>query len=433
MKTLPVRELRLDNGMQILMVERHDSQILRLRFLFKRGASDAAPGVASFAAALMSRYNANGSWPPDAGSTYWVGQDSLGIDTLAITRWWYGEHPLQPALFELSRFFAAPKLDAWNIERERRLRAVVPMNTLDDGLLTTHLEHEALYPSAHPYHFTARGDADAANAINAASLQSFFGLHVQPSQLVVIAVGDFDGDELSQELESTFGRWHGSAVERKPMPELPLPAGPALYLLDQPGSDEARITVSARGPAATSPDQPALFLLSTIVRRAIAEQLDLDLREDSRHTSAFGSPAYWRGPGPLEFRASVPRERAADSLRLIEHELARLRAAPLSRDELATAARAAQRHLAMGADTADAIVGALSELAAHDRPMNDYDRIIAAIGQTSADDLQKLARVYCAPEKLRWFVVSDATVLAPSLSGLGLGPIQIQAVGHPRT
>ena len=421
-----IHERRLNNGVRLLVVERRDLPLLRLSLIVRRGSADAAPGVASYAVSVLP--SAIAEIPGLAGNV-WANYDAVGIDTVGITRFYRSSNLPSETFGVLCKMLQAPPITTEHLERERRRRLAWTDSPLPDpNGAVVELERQALYPEGHPYRQPAAGDRQATQAVTFADIVRFYREQVQPDQVAVVAVGDVARESFLDAMNLTFGRWQGRAVERKPLPEpiLTPPGGGAITLVDQPGSNQARILVAARGVPWQSGDFYALFMLHTIAGGSYGGRLNLNLRE--AHVYSYGSYSSfekWRGSGPFEAFSVVATQNTGAALQQMARELRRLREEPLRDEELALAKRAAIRRLPMMFSTLAATVHAVTELAAYDRPADEYDHLAERIDAVSAEEMMRVARTYLAADKLRWFVVGDANTLRETLSGSELGPVAL--------
>jgi len=413
-----VVERRLENGIRVLIVERRDLPIVRVAFVVKRGAADASPGVASYAhSALLQKRSV-----PGMGVYTWFAHDAMGVAAVGVTRTFSGSNMPDESFAALGRIWRGPDVSAEVVEAERKRRqAASPKDSRDDDASLARLKHELLYPREHPYRHLAV-DTQFTADVGADDVRRFFEEHVQPDQIVAIAVGDVARESFVDSVAYALGSWRGQAAARRPLPE-PIAApleGARLTVIDHPGLGQSRIVLAARGVPWSSPDFEPLFLLNSVLGGSFLGRLNLNLREKHAYSyGSFSSVGLWRGAGPFTAEAIVSTEHTAAAMNQIVGELDRLRDEEIAAEELEVVKRAAIRRIPLMFRTLGSTLTALSELAIYDRPADDYGALPARIQRVTPADVRRVAREYLAPEKLRWLVVGDTSVMRPQMATLG--------------
>jgi zinc protease len=416
-----VHDRRLSNGVRLLMVERRDLPLVALNLLVKRGASDAAPGVARLASGVI---NERARYTRTVVQATRVNQDTLSLRGMAVTRVREGSNLSDRAFWMLARVITDPDVPVPIFERVEKLRdARLQRRNVWDTLAA--LERSTFYPQAHPYQRSVEGEPSS--PLELAAVQGFLHDHVQPDQLVVIGVGDLARESFFDSVARAFGTWRGRARERAPLPE-PI-AGPIggvpLVLVDGPELTQAYVRVSARGVRESSPDLAPLAVLDEILGGS-AGRLNLSLRHDKASTYGSYSNFWWaRGTGLFQAWTSVEPEQTAGTLLVLAEEIARLRDELLSEAELIRAKRTLIRRLALDFATLDSTVEAVARIAASNLPADFLRHEAEKLDAVTSADVRRAARSYLAPEALRWFVVADASKVRTSLERSPLGALAV--------
>jgi predicted Zn-dependent peptidase len=127
--------------------------------------------------------------------------------------------------------------------------------------------------------------------------------------------------------------------------------------------------------------------------------------------------------GLLTLQTSGSTEATGASIRELLDEVAAMREAPVSAEELARAKDSLSLSLpadfATGSDTAAAV----GRLYLADLPPDYYQALPAAIAQIDADDARAVARAHLRPEEMKVVAVGDRAQLDPQLAELALGPV----------
>jgi zinc protease len=183
----------------------------------------------------------------------------------------------------------------------------------------------------------------------------------------------------------------------------------------------------------TSPDYYPLWILSELLGGAFDSRLNQNLRETNAYSySSTTSLGTFRGTAPFEVMGLATPENTADAMREMKTEVERVRTEALARDEIERVKRAAIRRIPMMFSTLAATLQSVETLAAYDRPANDYSTLASAIERVSVADVERVARVYLAPDQLRWFVVADASMVRKSIEATS-APLQVVVAETPKT
>ena len=264
----------LDNGLELLLLERPGAPLLELRLVVLSGtASDAErPGVAALTAAAL-RPGAPGraaSREPleraEQLGVLWQLQTTRDATSVSAS---LPRAALSEGLTLLGSFTAPPRLSAQEFELLRG-RELARVNQLlaDDASWTASM---ALYaelfrasPRHHPYeHFDALpGDLERASVDDCSA---WYARNVSPRNAFLVAVGDLTLAQLLPLAQRALGAWQGA----EPAPPLfftpPAPGRVHTLLVDQPGATEVELRLATLGPERQDPGWPQLALLAELL------------------------------------------------------------------------------------------------------------------------------------------------------------------------
>jgi zinc protease len=103
-------------------------------------------------------------------------------------------------------------------------------------------------------------------------------------------------------------------------------------------------------------------------------------------------------------------------------EVARIRDADVTEEELADAKEWIARAVPARFETLTDVTSALADLAIHDLPLDEYATWPARIAAVTAADVRRAANAHLHPAKIKVVVVGDRATIAAPLGELGLGP-----------
>ncbi len=423
-------ERRLDNGVRLLVAERHELPLVAMRFAFDRGADQAAPGVGSFTAAMLLQGTRRRNAIALSDELRDLGiraEASADHDYVAVSTHCLVDR-LPKALEIVADLVQNPLFASDEIERirSRRLTSLLQQSDRPAALLTS-TTLALLYPEGHPYHFTAMGDEASINKITAGDLRSFQRANLVPERLSIAVAGDVKMAELVPVITRILGRWRGSAPGSIVPPKPDGARTPKLTLVDRPGLTQSSLSVAMVGVPRRSPDYDAITMMNVILGGYYSSRLNANLREKNGYAyTAQSRLEFHRGPGPFSATATVSREHTGAALREILRELARMREELVSQGELDDARAREIGRLPARFETASSTAGTLSTLAVQALPLDEFTTRPERFRKLTREDIKRVAATYLVTDALRIIVVGDGKVIKEQLDGLGLGEVSVR-------
>jgi predicted Zn-dependent peptidase len=286
----------------------------------------------------------------------------------------------------------------------------------------------ALFGSDHPYGHPWDGTPASANAVTLEDVKRFYATAWRPDRATLVCAGDLSQAELTKLLESTLGDWKPPATPAAAplVPSAPKGPWPKLVLVDRPDAPQAVIAMVKPGPAASSPEVPALWRVNDAIGGSFTSRLNQDLREEHGYTYGARSRfSMTRGPGQLVAWANVVTDKTGDALAAMLADLRKFADQGLTEDEVARTRSQARGELVSVYQSVEGVAGHLAADAALGLGP-DYQ---AKAAQTR-DDAQKaqldsLAKLY-APEDAIVVVVGPRGRVQPLIDKLGFPPPEMR-------
>jgi predicted Zn-dependent peptidase len=425
-----IQTIRLDNGVRVFLVERHDLPIVALSIVILRGTADAPPGVASLASAALYAGTITRRTGDIGNALRRLGvlenrvytHDAMSIDINVLPSRLGSTLLLFGDLLQHSQ--VPPEvLETMRAQSLLRIRS----QSTDPSVLIHHAMDAELFPPTHPYRELEGRDESAIRSATRSQVLSFFQTQVQPDTTAIVVAGDIDAAHLQSMVASAFGEWRGSATARTPIPEVaPSHSKARTIVVDRPGSTQATVLTAEVSVNRACPDLDSLMLLRAILGSR-AGRLPLELRDEKGYSYSFGSAvAAERGAGRFVLSTSVAPAKVGDTIALILNETRRITSEPVSSDELAYAKAVVQSSLLMSFTSLGGTVHALSQLAMYDRPLDEYASLSARLAAINESTLLRVAKQYIRPSEMRVFVAADAAKVKDDLAKLGLPLVLIR-------
>ncbi len=425
-----IREQRLDNGLRVLLVERHGDPVVASILWYRVGSRDEREheaGVSHFLEHMMfkgSRSYAKGE--VDLVTTL-LGGSNNAFTTPDHTAYWFelASDRWDKALDIEADRMRGLLLDPAEFEAEKAVVLEELAMGLDDPWRGLAEEVQGLIFGRHPYRRPIIGYADTLAALTVDEMRAYYRRFYHPANAVLVVAGDIEPNTALEAIGARFGALPGaeSAVEPE-RPRAPLAAARGERRVVTRWDDESRRlcmawpTVAVGTRADDVLDLVAAVLsggrLARLHRRLVLEEGLATSISTSNDTRVDGG-AFWlyaecaRGVAPEALEAAIDAELADLARRLVPaRELERARrtliASEAYENETVTDLAEELGEFAVDADWRLALDGA---------------QRLAALAPR---DLRDLARDLLGPERrvVGWSVPLDA----PAPGGAPPRPIQ---------
>ena len=263
--------------------------------------------------------------------------------------------------------------------------------------------YPALAYSVHPY---ARGTIGSLENLQAASIDDVRAFHAtwyRPDNAVLVVAGNFDPAQLDRWIDRYFGKIArpARAIPRASVDE-PARTAPVTRTVYEANTPLPAVLASWHIPPDRHPDTPALAVLSAILSQGESSRLYGSLVYRDRIAQSAGASLDTRqGIGNLAAYAIIAGGKTVDAGEAaLLREVARLRDAPVTADELAEAKNEILFDSIRARETAEGRASTLAEAVIVDGDPRAADRQLAAIAGISAADVQSVARRYLTPNSV---------------------------------
>ena len=391
-----VQKVKTPGGFEVWLVEDYAVPLVAFDFAFKAGAAQdpaGKTGVANMLGGLLDE----GAGPYDAEGFH------RAMDDLAVEISFHAEHDnfhgqlktlsrnIDPA-FELLRLAVCePRLDDDAIERVRsQVVAGLKHEVKDPNRVAARAFREDAFPN-HPYGRPSQGTLESVPTITRDDLVAMHRSLLARDIIKIAAVGAIDATRLAALVDKTFGALPAKA-QLGPVPDVTPVAGKKRVLdVDVP---QSTIRFGLPGIARHDPD----FMIGVVVNHILgggvfSARLFKEVREKrglaySVHSqlSAHDHASLFSGG------TSTKNERAAESLSVIEEEIAKLVTEGPTEDELDKAKKYLIGSYVLRFDSSTKIAGNLVSLQTDGLPVEFLDRRNEMIAAVTMDDMRRVAK-----------------------------------------
>jgi zinc protease len=345
-------------------------------------------------------------------------------ETLEASGTFLAEHWRQ-GLALIGEIATDPSFPADEIERVRRRTLAELQNRRAQPATVARRELvRRLYPDT-PYGSLLLGEEEALREIRRDEIVDFHRA-ARASRWAAIACGGMDPERLGEEIARALP---AMTTHRPPEVARAAPAmgsGRRIVLVDRPGAAQTELRVGHAGLPRTHADFTAAGLLNTIFGGKFTSRINLNLREV--HAFTYGAHSRFaarRGPGPFVVSTAVANASAAPATREILHELERIRAEPVSEEELADAASYLLGVFPYTVQAIDGVAARLTDLAVFGLPDDYWHTLPGRVEALTREELLRVANDHLHPDHAVIVAVGPAAELESALAELG--PVEVVA------
>ena len=411
----PIYKTSLDNGLTVLLKEMHHAPVTSFWVCYRVGSRNEHPGI--------------------TGASHWVehmmfkGSANFPPGTLdsAISR--EGGRYNAFTWLDITAYFEtlpSPRIDlALAIEEDRMANLLMdPADVESERTVIlserhmyenqpTFLLYEELLAAAfrvHPYQYEVIGEEIDLLTMTREDLFNHYRLYYAPNNAIIVAVGDFETEEMLDRIQSRFG----DIPAGPPLPPVHRPEPPQRgerrIIVKGPG-DAAYLVAGYHAPAATDPDYYSLALLNAAFTGGSSlgmygsgstnrsSRLYKALVGRELAAAAFGSLAPTADPFLYDVGAVVRAGRTlAEVEAALDAEIERLAAEPITQAELDKALKQAKAQFIMAGEsvTGQGRVLGMAEVVAGDYLW--YENALDRLSAVTLKDIERVRQQYLHPD-----------------------------------
>ena len=399
---LRVIEATLDNGLRLLVQEDSRNPIVAVQILYRVGSRNERPGATGLAH-FLEHLMFKGTPTRGRGEISRLIEQSGGRENAFTTKDMTGYYTnIAADRLDLVLQIEADRmrnllLDPAEIDSERKVVLEERrMRSEDDPDGAVYEAMSSLAFKASPYHWPTIGWVADIDRINATELRAFYDTYYRPNNAVLIVVGDVKAADVLARVRQYFG-----AIPRGAAP-------PAVTAVEPPQIDERRLLLRKEGaqlpvvniawhvPNYTSPDAPALELLSQLLSEGRASRLYRRLVYDKRIVLGAGGEYSYSSidPSLFWFYATPLPDHTPESVeQALLDEVERLKQEPVPAEELERARNQIEASFVWQQDSVfsrSSVLGRFEVLGSWSL-LEDY---LPRLRTVTPADLQRVARTY---------------------------------------
>jgi len=435
-----VESARLDNGMQVLVVERRDLPKVAVTLATRAGSVDdpaGKEGLASLDVEAMKRGTSSKKALEiddalgDLGTSL-EGAANLEYSTLTVE---VLARNLAPALAVVADVARHPSFPQEEVDREKKKRLdSLTQAENSPGATAQRLSTMLAFGRNHPYGHPPTGFPPSVKAMTREDLERFHETYWKAGGSALIFVGDISLADATALARQDFGTWSGAAPRAVAIPA-PHPVGPGkVFLINRPDAAQTVVAEILPGPARDGSDFYALSLANAVWGGAAGARLGMNLREKHGYSyGVFSFPAPYSKYGMWRASGGVQTNKTTESVVEFEKELKFIAGEkPVTEKELTDAKHERIRGYAQQFESMGRVAQQVTDLWAVGLPMTELQREPDELEKASLDSVNAAAQKYAATSGATLLLVGDLSKIEAGVRGLNLGDVVVlDARGEP--
>ena len=431
----PIREIKLENGLTVVLIEDRRSPMVTFSMGIPVGTANDpidGRGLAEAVAELLTEGAGPRNSEQLAREIETLGAQigvSANDDFTELSGSVVSENA-ERALEIIGDVLVRPTFPEGEVAlyKENRVQNLTVQRQEPAFLVSEHFNRIVYGP--HPYSISAP-TPESLIAMDRTKIERFYRSNFTPLGSVLVIVGDFDVSKIAAKSKEVLGPWKPVRNRTSEFPALPTRSARRVYLMDRPGSEQADFRIGNLAVARSDPDYFPLIVANTVLGGGTSSRLFLNIRERKGYAYDVGSSV----SAPLRrgtfFGSSETRtEVALSAIKEMLAEFSRIRNIRVTPLDLLNAKTYLNGVFSLTLSTQGGIARRVLQRYMLGLPKDYLETYRSRIEAVTAAQVQQAARKYILTDKPAIVVVGDAAKLKSQLKVLG--PVEVVSIeGKP--
>jgi len=257
-------------------------------------------------------------------------------------------------------------------------------------------------------------------AVTREDLVGWYGRYVQPNNIILGVVGDFDSAAMEAKLREAFESWpKGPSVSETKIEFHP--EKPGYYLVSKEDVNQSSIDMVDLGTTRDNPDYYAINVFNEAFGGGFSSRLFRNIRTalGLAYSVGGGIGARYDHPGMLRLAMGTKSATTIESIQALYQQIDDLDKNPISQEEVQRAKDSILNSFVFNLDTPDKILRERMAYEFYGYPQDFLERFRAGIEKVQAADVARIIPKYLHKDQLKILVVGNAAEFDKPLSSLG--------------
>jgi len=433
--TPAMEPLTLANGMRVFVVEDHDAALINGMAVVRTGNLFDPKDRVGLAALTGQTMRAGGTRTRTAEQLNLLLENVAATLDSGIGESWGTvsfsglEENADALLGAFWEVLTEPEFRQDKVEQaKQQLRATLVRGNGDAALVLRREFANTVYGKDTPYGWPV--EFAGVDRITRGDLQSFYQGYYFPKNTMVAVWGDFDAAQMKAKIEKLFAGW---TAEQAPVADFPKVSGAAAagtFLVKKGEPTLTQFTMGALGGDFRDRDFAALEAMAEVLGGGATSRLARRLKQETGGTASANWAASFDHPGLFQISGSVPASQTVKAVRAARAEMAGIRSAEVSDEELKAAKERLLDRLVYAFDTKAKAIERVMTYEYFGYPRDFTQQYQKALEGVTRADVLRVAKERVDPDKWTLVVVGNPITFDEPLERLGapVTPIDLTMV-----
>ncbi len=311
--------------------------------------------------------------------------------------------------------FAEDKID---LARSNQKSGISRRN--DDPMGITIREYrKVIYGEDSPY--ARYAEYSSIDAINRDDIVMFHQMLVQPNNIQVGIVGDFDKTEMVELLKKHFADWPAGTMEIPPPPDVEYEFKPGVHYAEKTDVTQSNVLIGHIGGKMGDPDYPATIVMNSVLGGSFGSRITDNVRSKKGYAYAAQASYIFNydRPGFFYAYAATKLGSTVDAIRIMKEQIESMQTVPPTETEMKKAKDGWLNSYVFNFDTKGEVLDRMMTYDYYGMPADYLQQLKEEVENVTPADVIEVAKRKLNPENMHILVTGDASKFDDPLTEFG--------------
>jgi zinc protease len=413
-----IQRFKLENGLDVYFVERHNLPILRINIVSESGSKFdpiEKKGLSNLFSMMIDEGAGSYSALELSDEFELLGSNldiNCNSDCIYFSLRTLKEN-FEKSLSLFSAIISDPHLFKEDYQREQRKVLTRILQVKDDpDEIANNAFYYLLFGKENPYAFSILGYEETVGNISGDDIKLFYENYFMPNNSALIAVGDINRNDLEEKLNYFFRNWKAKKTISAPGHWTNDQGSRKIYIVNRNNSVQSEIRVGHVSSKRNIYDFFPKMILNMILGGQFSSRINLNLREKKGYTyGASSNFNYYKESGYFIVSTSVGLENTSNAVKEIFNELHGILRG-VNPEELEFAKSSILRKFPSNFETNSQIASGLTRMFIHELPDNHFSTYIEKIRNVSLEQVNQASLKNIFPDQMIAVLAGDKNKLS---------------------
>lgn len=257
-------------------------------------------------------------------------------------------------------------------------------------------------------------------AVTREDLINWHHTYVQPNNIILGVVGDFDSTKMEARLRQAFESWPKGLAAKNP--DIPIEtAKPGYYVVNKTDVNQSNIEMIALGTTRRDPNYYAISVFNEAFGGGFSSRLVNDIRTTRGLAYAVGGGVGtgWDHPGMLRLMVMTKSQSTVESINALDEEITDLSRHPITDEEIKRAKDAILNSFIFRFDSPSKVLQEKMAYEFYGYPLDFLENFQKGIEKVTSKDVNSIPEKYIHRDKMAVLVVGHTSEFDKPLASLG--------------